>query len=174
MKHPVRGGQNLTQRYQTLERMLRGKRALLEDMTQQAQDQTVVSSSSTTTGPKPPPTITFHGLVIPKEPRAPDSDECCMSGCAICVYDLYNDALDTYTESLARVRGSLAAMRVPEAEWPPQLRAGAKSEAGSGSGGSAGARSLSAFEELERALQEKREKERVGTNGGGGGGGVER
>ena len=30
-----------------------------------------------------------RGVEIPARPPAPESDECCMSGCARCVYDLY-------------------------------------------------------------------------------------
>jgi hypothetical protein len=37
----------------------------------------------------------------PLPPPAPEPDDCCHSGCAICVFDLYNDALERYEEQLA-------------------------------------------------------------------------
>ena len=37
----------------------------------------------------------------PVPPRAPEPGDCCGSGCAVCVYDLYNDALERYEEQLA-------------------------------------------------------------------------
>ncbi|KAF8879706.1 hypothetical protein BD779DRAFT_1676247 [Infundibulicybe gibba] len=103
-------------------------------MTQQyaqgEQNQAVASSSNTsTTGPKHSSTIEFHCLIVPGA-EGTGMDECCMSGCTICMYDLHNDALKTYSESLARVRASLVAMHAPEAEWLPQLCAGTKTESG--------------------------------------------
>ena len=64
----------------------------------------------------------FHGFVVPKEPKPPEPDgefpasfhleldnegaclECCMSGCAVCVYDLYEDALLAYRASMEKAK----------------------------------------------------------------------
>ena len=48
--------------------------------------------------------------------------ECCMSGCAICVYDLYDDAMSTYQDACAAARDDLRAKGVDEISWPAELR----------------------------------------------------
>ncbi|KGK59149.1 hypothetical protein FHR53_002344 [Xanthomonas arboricola] len=48
----------------------------------------------------------------PQPPQAPAPNECCESGCPLCVHDLY-------AEELARYRQALAAW---EARQPPQAR----------------------------------------------------
>lgn len=40
----------------------------------------------------------------PVAPEPPLPGDCCESGCAICVYDLYADQLQHYREQLARWR----------------------------------------------------------------------
>ncbi|UNK58687.1 oxidoreductase-like domain-containing protein [Pseudoxanthomonas daejeonensis] len=37
----------------------------------------------------------------PQPPEKPLPQECCESGCPICVYDLYAEALEQYREALA-------------------------------------------------------------------------
>ncbi|NRR29108.1 hypothetical protein HSX11_02820 [Oxalobacteraceae bacterium] len=37
---------------------------------------------------------------MPAEPRRPEPDECCHSGCAFCVQDMYEDAMDRYRAAL--------------------------------------------------------------------------
>ena len=52
----------------------------------------------------------------PAPPRAPEPGECCQSGCEVCVYDLYWDALTRYEEQLAaweRGRGSVRRPSTP-------------------------------------------------------------
>ncbi len=44
--------------------------------------------------------------------------ECCMSSCAVCVYDLYATALEDYQDDLVRARNDLTAKGVPVPEWP--------------------------------------------------------
>ena len=48
----------------------------------------------------------------PQPPEKPLPQECCESGCPICVYDLYAEALEEYRRALAEWR-----QRHPEA--PP-------------------------------------------------------
>lgn len=74
-----------------------------------------------------------------------------MSGCAVCVHDLYQESLDDYNASVAAVRASLTDMKVPEDEWPKTIRPG------EGQQTSLPASSLSAFQEMERALKVRRE-----------------
>ena len=85
--------------------------------------------------------------------------ECCMSGCAVCVYDLYEDALATYKEEVVALRAALAAQDIPETEWPVHICTRTR-EDNRGDATAPQARSgvLDAFEEMERALQAKREK----------------
>ena len=47
-----------------------------------------------------------------------------MSGCAICVYDLYHVALTNYNEKMQLIRSNLSALDVPQSQWPKQLREG--------------------------------------------------
>lgn len=135
------------------------------------------------TSPSSSSTIeTFRGFVIPEKPKPPADDgaylsygilyshvelrlspgaECCMSGCAICVYDLYEDSLQSYEDSISTVRSNLQAIGVPEGEWPVSIRpggsAGTNSEGASSRSGELERKSqvLSAFEELERSLKAK-------------------
>jgi Oxidoreductase-like protein, N-terminal len=37
----------------------------------------------------------------PVPPVPPDPEDCCRSGCAVCVFDLYNEALERYEAALA-------------------------------------------------------------------------
>jgi len=107
----------------------------------------------------------FHGFVIPEEPRAPQSDECCMSGCAICVYDLYTDALEDYKRSVDTLRATLATRNISEAEWPPGIRRVTGKDSGLAKENPAQmARNVSidAFEALERSLREKRATQGAG------------
>jgi hypothetical protein len=76
-----------------------------------------------------------------------------MSGCAVCVHDLYQESLDDYHASVAAVRASLADMKVPEDEWPETIRPGAEKRTSL----PALNLSLSAFHEMERALEARRE-----------------
>lgn len=80
--------------------------------------------------------------------------DCCMSGCAICVYDLYEESLEAYKESLAALRSSLSALSIPESEWPERIRTTTKIPTVDNRQGAI----LSAFEEMERQLKEKRER----------------
>jgi hypothetical protein len=77
-----------------------------------------------------------------------------MSGCAICVYDLYEESLGFYKEALSKVTATLTSMGIPEVEWPASLR----SSTAAMSIGKKKDVALSAFEEMERRLAEKNQK----------------
>jgi Oxidoreductase-like protein, N-terminal len=171
-KHPNRGGRNLTERYRRLEKSLRRK----ENRSKVLDDIPRTSRILRNQNPQPRSAglEELHGFhfKIPVEPKPPESDgeyqilalssysfvqcgtECCMSGCAICVHDLYQDTLQAYEESLDSLRSSLTSLQIPEAEWPPSIRPPPKD----GSGARKKDVSLSAFVALERALREKRGK----------------
>ncbi|KAJ4485712.1 oxidoreductase-like protein [Lentinula aciculospora] len=153
-QHSQRGGQNLSERYIRLEKSLRGKEALeteYEDL-----------HRSTLTGPSltrkqladGQPRDTFRGIIIPEKPKEPQSDECCMSGCAICVYDLYEDSLSAYREAIAKVTASLNSMGVPESDWPQSLRmclTAAENESKKDV-------TLSVFEQMELKIQQRKQE----------------
>ncbi|GAA6043507.1 hypothetical protein JCM8097_002247 [Rhodosporidiobolus ruineniae] len=71
---------------------------------------------------------TFLGVEVPVKPSPPEEGECCMSGCAHCVYDLYLEDLETYhallSSTRSAVRSALAAGQPapPRDEWPELLR----------------------------------------------------
>ncbi|KAG8698571.1 hypothetical protein FRC11_014336 [Ceratobasidium sp. 423] len=66
--------------------------------------------------------IYLGGIKIPQKPKPPESDECCMSGCAVCVYDLYLSALDDYKKEARAVRSQLRERSVPVDKWPEDLQ----------------------------------------------------
>jgi hypothetical protein len=76
-----------------------------------------------------------------------------MSGCAVCVHDLYQESLEDYNSSVAAVRTSLAAMKVPVEDWPESIRPESERQMPL----PASAVSLNAFQEMERALKARRE-----------------
>jgi hypothetical protein len=67
------------------------------------------------------------------------------------VYDLYEESLDEYRKTMARIRDSLTNMPIPQSEWPAGLLS-ARSESDMNKAHSA---SETAFEALERALAAK-------------------
>ncbi|KAG2358134.1 hypothetical protein BDR07DRAFT_1612083, partial [Suillus spraguei] len=150
-----RGGQNLTERYRKLENTLRAENAVTKQISQDVEDASMARSSPLTSSSRhvaqnTPDTIA--GFVIPKEPIPPSDEECCMSGCAICVYDLYEESLEAYKESIVALRSSLSALSIPDSEWPDRVRTNPPA---------AEKRQelvLNAFEEMERQLKEKRER----------------
>ncbi|KAJ7152052.1 hypothetical protein C8R46DRAFT_1121857 [Mycena filopes] len=152
LKNPTRGGQNLSLRYRRLEQSLRGKVALQRDIIERETD--ISGGFTAPTTPAGDTRHFFHGLEIPQEPKPPEADECCMSGCAVCVYDLYEESVAAYKESVAAFRSTLTAAEVPEASWPEHVRSAAAA-----AGGGQKAVALSAFEELERSLRAKKDGE---------------
>ncbi|KZT70430.1 hypothetical protein DAEQUDRAFT_764605 [Daedalea quercina L-15889] len=153
-----RGGQNLTARWARLERSLRGKggyEARRDTLIEQADHASAEAERITSSKPTQQ---MFYGLVLPEKPREPEADECCMSGCAICVYDLYAAALEDYKHALEALRSALEARGVPEREWPVEVRT-KEAPGAEGSPKQPQNVALSAFEELERSLRAKRERD---------------
>ncbi|KAG0225965.1 hypothetical protein BGW42_003982 [Actinomortierella wolfii] len=60
----------------------------------------------------------YHGYKIPVKPTPPGAEDCCMSGCAVCVYDVYEEDRQAYKESIAAVLKQLEAAGIPP---PPEL-----------------------------------------------------
>jgi hypothetical protein len=45
-----------------------------------------------------------------------------MSGCVNCVYNLYADDLELYTQSLKEAHEALAMTSIPKSEWPDAVK----------------------------------------------------
>lgn len=74
-----------------------------------------------------------------------------MSGCAVCVYDLYEDSLLTYKASLASLRTQLESMGITRSEWPSRIKPLPNSQVVQRPSST----SLAAFEAMENALRAK-------------------
>ncbi|KEP50518.1 oxidoreductase-like protein, amino-terminal protein [Rhizoctonia solani 123E] len=85
-------------------------------------DHTGLKATTDVIIPSAPKEIYFRGIKIPQRPNPPESDECCMSGCAVCVYDLYLSSLDDYKKDARAVRTRLREKAVPVNEWPDDLQ----------------------------------------------------
>lgn len=79
--------------------------------------------------------------------------ECCMSGCAVCVYDLYEDSLLEYKASLVSLQRQLKSMGIPESEWPSHIKSSPNFQAIR----IPSSTSLDAFEAMEKALKAKQQ-----------------
>ncbi|KAH8101873.1 oxidoreductase-like protein [Cristinia sonorae] len=157
-KHAVRGGQNLSSRYDRLEKSLRGKEGYDQRIADLKEEGSSLSSSGQTASVKK---NTFMGFVIPEKPKPPADDECCMSGCAVCVYDLYDEALHDYNDKLSSLRTSLQVLNIPEFQWPLAVRTAPVDKVTD----SKKSPTLSAFEELELRLKQKQEESLVSPPG---------
>ncbi|KAF8495032.1 hypothetical protein JB92DRAFT_2994477 [Gautieria morchelliformis] len=158
-----RGGQDLTNRDVRLSKSVRQKQAFSQAG---IPEKTAVDAFSTKAEflarsngvtrvhePLKTSAKTFRGMVIPARPRPPDSDECCMSGCAICVYDLYLTSLETYQEDVAAMRSKLESQNIPVSQWPGEIRGENDGSMGKDPPSELDV-SISAFAQLERSLRE--------------------
>lgn len=73
-----------------------------------------------------------------------------MSGCAVCVYDLYEESQSHYRDSIETIRKSLSNLAIPQTEWPSSLTNTLRSDIQK-----VASASESAFEALEKALAAK-------------------
>ncbi|KAG8216586.1 hypothetical protein J3R82DRAFT_6770 [Butyriboletus roseoflavus] len=183
-----RGGRNLTERYRTLEHTNRAKSAERASHVSLLSQRSASAAELQPNVPVParrPTTVkTIAGFIVPEEPLTPADDgvldnfcaslplfsttdvfgwvsiECCMSGCGVCVYDLYEEALVAYKDSVATLRAALSALHIPETQWPAHILTGTVEETHAPPTTTEKSKDavLGAFEEMERALKEKRDK----------------
>ena len=82
-----------------------------------------------------------------------------MSGCTVCVYDLYEETLEAYRETISSLRNSLSSLHIPEDDWPASIRQQGFPETSGPADGRRKDMVLNAFEEMERVLKLKRQSE---------------
>ncbi|KDE06501.1 hypothetical protein MVLG_03153 [Microbotryum lychnidis-dioicae p1A1 Lamole] len=72
---------------------------------------------------------TFLGIRIPAKPEPPGPEDCCQSGCAICVWDSYLSSIEEYhdalTSTLEELRNKIQqqSLQVEAKDWPAELGA---------------------------------------------------
>ncbi|TIA72217.1 hypothetical protein E3P92_02099 [Wallemia ichthyophaga] len=71
---------------------------------------------------------TIQGVEIPTKPNQPAPDECCMSGCPNCTYDIYADDLANYLAVAPKAASQLESKGVALDRWPMDLRGFAGSD----------------------------------------------
>ena len=90
------------------------------------------------------PTSLHLALTLLSKPLPPEDGNCCMSGCAVCVWDLYSDEFDEYTAKKRKLKAALALKsNAPLKEEPEESPAQIDP-------------SIQAFRDLERQLADKR------------------
>ncbi|KAF9094972.1 hypothetical protein BGX29_009233 [Mortierella sp. GBA35] len=120
---------------------------------------TFVTGTGSTLSSPAAESIDYHGFSIPVKPSPPGAEDCCMSGCAHCIYDIYEEDRQEYKTRLAKILHEIAKAGLPP---PPNLN----TKKGDGDGVSAGGGAQStndedddmdpgmkAFLELERKLK---------------------
>ncbi|KAE8225327.1 hypothetical protein CF319_g1908 [Tilletia indica] len=76
-------------------------------------------------GPKP---VWIRGIMVPRKPPPPGPEDCCMSGCVHCTYDIYADAIQDYISSLDLARQDLERLEpaLSEEDWERARELGIK------------------------------------------------
>ncbi|KAL9931796.1 hypothetical protein V8E36_009346 [Tilletia maclaganii] len=118
--------------------------------------------------------VLIRGILIPRKPPPPGPEDCCMSGCVHCAYDIYADSIQDYIAELGVAREKLLALPLSEEEWGVAVEMGIKrvSPTSSSSADAAAAEAvdaavknvedptLRAFLEIERKLNKKQKMQR--------------
>ncbi|KAJ1964561.1 hypothetical protein GGI12_001337 [Dipsacomyces acuminosporus] len=95
---------------------------------------------------------------LPPKPEPPDNDDCCLSGCEFCVWDLYDSDMREYQEQAKAIRQAFEARGkpVPEQLRPENIQDSVDP-------------TMRAFLDMERDLaikaQEERDKEKLDREG---------
>ncbi|KAF8526575.1 hypothetical protein BU17DRAFT_82674 [Hysterangium stoloniferum] len=66
----------------------------------------------------------FRGLLIPRRPRPPSAEDCCMARCKVCVHDLYFASLQQHHRNITQFRSTLDDLQVPRQDWPSEIKGG--------------------------------------------------
>ncbi|KAF9430290.1 hypothetical protein BGZ76_000888 [Entomortierella beljakovae] len=93
----------------------------------------------------------YHGFSIPVKPNPPGAEDCCMSGCVHCVYDIYEEDRQEYKEALAEVLESIKKAGLPP---PPNIKTSGVAGTGGGKDDDSDMDpSMKAFLDLEKKLK---------------------
>lgn len=62
--------------------------------------------------------------MMPPKPEPPSNDDCCLSGCEFCVWDLYDEDMKEYQKSASQVQEAFEAhgKPVPDSVKPETIR----------------------------------------------------
>ncbi|KAF8313381.1 hypothetical protein F5887DRAFT_908947 [Amanita rubescens] len=119
----TRGGQNLSERYKRLERSLRGKdKGTGNEMRLTGKRSEGTRELKYEGSPRRRILKVSRDSLMRRRDKAEKGGECCMSGCAVCVYDLYEEAVEMWKVEVEGVKGRLREMGVDESEWPVGLQ----------------------------------------------------
>ncbi|KAF9420305.1 hypothetical protein BGZ94_009162 [Podila epigama] len=99
--------------------------------------------------------IDYHGFKVPRKPTPPGAEDCCMSGCAYCIYDIYEEDRQAYKESLAKVLEDIqkAGLPPPPSDIVPNAGGGGSTAGNSNNDDDDMDPGMKAFFELERKLK---------------------
>ncbi|KAG0091407.1 hypothetical protein BGZ92_000740 [Podila epicladia] len=95
--------------------------------------------------------INYHGFKIPVKPTPPGAEDCCMSGCAHCVYDIYEEDRHEYKEALAKILDNIKKAGLPPP--PPDIVPASGAQGGDAKDDDDMDPGMKAFLELERKLK---------------------
>ncbi|GAA6056906.1 hypothetical protein JCM3770_001319 [Rhodotorula araucariae] len=130
---------------------------------------TATPLASAAPAPPPPPARTKRrvlGIELPAKPDPPAADECCMSGCATCVYDIFLEDLEHFHSSVSAARSAVldrlrAGARLDNGAWPAEVLGpwedAEKELRGVRDGASGEERETAAREQAERELRRTRD-----------------
>ncbi|KAG0037467.1 hypothetical protein BGZ82_002466 [Podila clonocystis] len=93
----------------------------------------------------------YHGFRIPVKPTPPGAEDCCMSGCAHCIYDIYEEDRQEYKEALVKVLENIQKAGLPPP--PPDVVPASGAQGGDAKDNDDMDPGMKAFLELERKLK---------------------